>query len=89
MTDDSGQEAKEQDPVVAIRTALNKALGFLKQLLSQEEKELKEEIDEVQGTMQRPVGEGGAPTGQVPSQQPKTQPPAGSADTSDQSSTAE
>ncbi|MCH7951111.1 hypothetical protein IH980_00020 [Patescibacteria group bacterium] len=48
MADDSGQEAKEKDPVEVIRSSLNKALGFLKQLLGQEERELKEEMEEVE-----------------------------------------
>ena len=50
MPDTNTQETKEQDPVEGIRSALNQAMGFLKRLLGQEEGELKEELEEVEGT---------------------------------------
>lgn len=43
-------EKKEEDPVEAIRNSLTKALGFLKQLLGQEDRELQEEMREVEGS---------------------------------------
>ena len=46
MADDP--EMKEDDPVSVIRASLTKALGTLKKLLGQEDKELKEEMDEVE-----------------------------------------
>lgn len=50
--DDFGQETKDKDPVEAIRISLNKALGFLKQLLGQEDKELAEEMKKVEDVSQ-------------------------------------
>lgn len=65
MADDS--EIKEADPVMAIREALNKALGTLKKLLGQEDEELKEEMEEVGAG----VSSGQATAGKV-SDQPGT-----------------
>lgn len=45
-------EIKEDDPVEAIRGALNRALASLKKLLGQEEQELQEEMAEVEGVIQ-------------------------------------
>ena len=59
-------EKKEQDPVEAIRSALQQAVGFLKGLLGREEEELKEEMQEVE------VGE--QPATQVPKTPPQQKP---------------
>ena len=49
MADDSGQEAKEKDPVEAIRQSLTKARKALLKLLGQSEEELEKEKREVEG----------------------------------------
>lgn len=65
MTDDSGQESKEQDPVEAIRKSLKQALSSLKNLFAQEKKEEEELEEEV-------VGVGGGPVQPVDDSQSKT-----------------
>lgn len=59
-------ELKEEDPVDAIRGALNRALSVLKRLLGKENEELTEEMQEVRGTSQYPAGEEGASTTTTP-----------------------